>query len=280
MAVALPASLVPWSRLNRRFMTIGLSDALAYRGTFILGIVFSLIPLATSLLLWLAIYRAGATGMSIAGFDLHGMLSYYLVMHLLGLAYVVEDVQWETTQQIRGGTLNSYLMRPLSYCLVQWDLKMAAVLVAAAIALIPAALVAAAAWSILVVPAEAWQWPAFAVAVLVGIQIAFILSLCIGLSAFWFLETSGFLMAAFPMQMVLSGSLFPLELLPKPVYAVVGNLPWTYMTYFPLQIWLGRLDAAAVTRGLLLQAGWLAALMGFAAWLWSRGIKRYEAVGG
>lgn len=275
----LPASLVPWSRLNRRFMAIALSDALAYRGTFLLGAVFSLLPLATSLLLWIAIYRSGGQGLTIAGFDLNAMLSYYLVQYILGIVNTAE-VEWDVTQQIRNGTLNTYLMRPLSYAMVRWDMMVAGIAVAAVLAVAPAALLFFAARPVLILPAAGWQWGAFLLAVVLGVHISFLMSLCLGWSAFWFLETSGFMQATFPFQMVLSGWLFPLELLPRAVWAVAGNLPWTYMTYFPLQIWLGRLDPAAVLRGFAFQAFWIAALFALAAFLWRRGIRRYEAVGG
>lgn len=260
-------------------MAIALSDALAYRGTFILGAVFSLLPLGTSLLLWLAIYRSGASGMAIAGFDLNSMLSYYLVQYILGLTSAAE-VEWEVTEQVRNGTLNAYLMRPINYAMVRWDMMVAAVAVAVGLALVPAAILFAVARPILVLPSSGWALGAFVLSALLGIQVTFLMGLAIGLMAFWFLETSGFLMAVFPMQMILSGWLFPLELLPKSVYAVVGNLPWTYETYFPLQIWLGRLSPPEIGRGFALQGFWVLALLGAVTLLWRRGIRRYEAVGG
>ena len=273
-------SLVPRWRVHLKVVSVGISDALAYRGSFLLGIVTSLIPLVTSLLLWSAIYKAGGTGMVIAGFDINQMLSYYLVMNVLRLAGTVEDAQWEVTQQVRSGALNNILLRPFNYVVMQWDLRMAAVGVGALLAVLPAAILFFVARSVMVLPAADWQWGVFAVSALLGIQISFLVSVCVGLSAFWFLETSGFLMTVFPLQMILSGALFPLELVPGKLFAVLGLLPWAYTTYFPLQVYLGRVTPAAAAQGLAMQAFWIAALAGVAALMWRRGLRRYEAVGG
>jgi len=267
-------------RLNRQVFAIGFADALAYRGTFMLEIVFTFIPLVTSLLLWSAIYRSGGSGLAIAGFDLNQMLSYYIVMNILRLAAFVEDVQWSVTQQIKDGQLNAYLMRPVNYILFQWDLRMASVVFGTFLTLLPAAVLAVAARHILVVPATGWQWAAFGLSAFMGIQIGFLLSMAVGLSAFWVLETSAFQQAVFPIQMVLSGSMFPLELIPRKAFAVLQVLPWTYQSYFPMQVYLGRLDYLATLRGLGIQALWILVLGGLCGLMWKRGVRKYGAVGG
>jgi len=270
---------VPHWRIHRQFVLIGISDAVAYRGAFLLGVLTSLIPLATSLLLWSAIYRAGGAGMSIAGFDLNAMLSYFLVTTTLRMSGLAQDSQWEITDQVRNGRLSNFLLRPINYVSMHWDLRMTSIAVGILLAALPLGVLLFAAHSILVYPAEAWRWTAFAVSVVLGIQISFLLSVCVGLSAFWFLESSGVMWAIMPIQMVLSGVLFPLELVPRGLFSILGLLPFTYETYFPLQIFLGRAGADAVARGLAMQVFWVATMAGVVSLLWRRGTLRFEAVG-
>jgi len=271
---------VPQWRIHRQFIAIGISDAIAYRGAFLLGILTSLIPLATSLLLWSAIYRAGGAGMQIAGFDLNAMLSYFLVTTALRMSGLAQDSQWEITDQVRNGRLSNFLLRPINYVVMHWDLRMTSIVIGVALASIPIGVVLAAAHSVLVYPAAGWRWAAFALSVLLGIQISFLLSVCVGLTAFWFLETSGVMWAIMPIQMVLSGALFPLELVPGWLFRLLKFLPWTYETYFPLQIFLGRVEPAAIAQGVALQVFWVAMLCAAVALVWRRGTLRYEAVGG
>jgi len=270
---------VPRWRIHRQFVSIGMSDAIAYRGAFLLGIFTSLVPLATSLLLWSAIYKAGASGMQIAGFSLNAMLSYFLVTTALRMSGLAQDSQWEITDQVRNGRLSNFMLRPLNYVSMHWDLRMTAIVVGVAMAAIPLGAVLISARSVLVYPAEGWRWAMFGISVLLGIQVSFLLSVCVGLSAFWFLETSGFMWAIMPIQMVLSGTLFPLELVPGWLFRLFTLLPWTYETYFPLQIFLGRVEMPAIIRGLALQAVWVAVLSLVVSLMWRRGTRHYEAVG-
>ncbi|HEX2101907.1 MAG TPA: ABC-2 family transporter protein, partial [Candidatus Synoicihabitans sp.] len=57
-------------------------------------------------------------------------------------------------------------------------------------------------------------------------------------------------------------------------------LPYYYQMYFPAAIFTGRLDYAQTVEGLGLQAFWVLALLAFAQFLWSRGLRRHTAVGG
>ena len=58
------------------------------------------------------------------------------------------------------------------------------------------------------------------------------------------------------------------------------SLPWYYAYGFPIELALGRADAAAVGRGFALQLAWGLVGTGLLTVLWRRGVKRYTAVGG
>lgn len=276
----IPAAVIPFSRVYRRGISIGLSDMLAYRGAFFIQFLFQMFPLITALLLWTAVYRTGAPGMTPGGYTAPAMLSYFLVLNLLRLGTFVEDLQWTLPQQIRKGELNKFLLRPVDFVMMEWHMRMGQVLMGVALMLIPGAIVCFVARHILIVPAEGWRWGAFLLSVVLGIQIGFLVSVCVGFVAFWLLETTAFLHAIFPIQMMLGGGFFPLELLPKGLYAVLHHLPWAYQTYLPMQIYLGKLDATQTLAGLVGQAAWVAALFALSVVLWKRGLLRYTAVGG
>lgn len=279
MALVRAASL-PFSRLHRQVLAIGIADTLAYRGSFILQFLFMLFPLLTSLLLWSAVFRGSGPDLLPGGFDMKRMLSYYLVTAFVGLVSFMGEMQFEVTRAIKDGQLNKFLVRPVHYIMVEWHLRMASVLVNTVLILIPAALVLFFARSVLVIPDEAWRWGAFLLSVFLGMQIGFLLGLLIGLLAFWMLETSAFLHALMPIQMMLNGSWFPLELLPKKVYAVLGSLPWAYQRYFSMKVYLGQLDPVETLIGLGIQTAWVLGLSALTALVWKRGIRRYGAVGG
>ena len=76
------------------------------------------------------------------------------------------------------------------------------------------------------------------------------------------------------------GHLFPLNILPPVVAQALEYTPFPYLLFFPVSIYLGQRSGAELWHGLLIQAGWVLLAYGLARFVWSRGIKKYSAVGG
>jgi ABC-2 type transport system permease protein len=56
--------------------------------------------------------------------------------------------------------------------------------------------------------------------------------------------------------------------------------PFPYQLYFPVNVYLERTTGAELVAGLLIQASWVVAAYALTRFVWSRGIRHYEAVGG
>jgi ABC-2 type transport system permease protein len=234
----------------------------------------------TAIMLWRAVYANGGAGFAPGGFDIHGMLSYFILLNMVRVVTFVEDLQWMLPQWIRRGDLNKYLIRPVDFLLMEWHMRLGGLLMHILLLVPPAAAVCFFAREVLVVPAEGWRWAAFLVSLVLGFQIGFLVSACVGFIAFWMLDTTSILYAIFPIQMLLGGGWFPLDVLPPKVFAVLNQLPWSYQTYFPMRVYLGRVDLAGALLGLLGQLVWIGILAAIAITLWKRGLRRYVAVGG
>jgi len=63
------------------------------------------------------------------------------------------------------------------------------------------------------------------------------------------------------------------------VRTVAEVLPFRAMVSFPVELALGRLDAAATVQGFLLQIVWLVATFVLFRVVWSRGVRVFSAVG-
>lgn len=276
----IPAAALPFSRVYRRGIAIKMTDTLAYRGSFFIEFFFQLFPLVTAVMLWRAVYANGGADFAPGGFDIHTMLSYFILLYMIRLVTFVEDLQWMLPQWIRRGELNKYLIRPVDFMLMEWHMRLGQLIMSLLLALIPAAIVLIYAREVLIVPTEGWRWAAFVISLVLGFQIGFLVSACIGFLAFWMLDTTSILYAIFPIQMALGGGWFPLEVLPPKLFAVLNQLPWSYQTYFPMRVYLGRVDVAGAIEGLIGQLVWIGVLGSLAALMWKRGLKRYAAVGG
>jgi ABC-2 type transport system permease protein len=100
------------------------------------------------------------------------------------------------------------------------------------------------------------------------------------LLAFWVLEVATFIFILFAFEYVAGGHLFPLDMLPAGVQTALQLTPFPYMLYFPVSVYLGRLQGAELWQGLALQGFWVVASLTLARVVWRRGLKHYSAVGG
>jgi ABC-2 type transport system permease protein len=74
--------------------------------------------------------------------------------------------------------------------------------------------------------------------------------------------------------------LFPLDILPPALTKVLAFTPFPYQLFFPVSVYLNRIQGAALWQGILIQIFWVVAFYILARVVWRRGIKKYTAVGG
>ncbi len=100
------------------------------------------------------------------------------------------------------------------------------------------------------------------------------------LLAFWVLEVSTFIFIVFAFEYIAGGHLFPLDILPAPLTKALYFTPFPYQLFFPVSIYIGKTTGAALQQGLVIQMLWVIAAYALARLVWSRGIRKYSAVGG
>ena len=72
---------------------------------------------------------------------------------------------------------------------------------------------------------------------------------------------------------------FPIDILPMGIQQVVMSLPFPYLIYFPVQVYLGNITGALLIKGLLISAAWMVVLGLSMKYVWSKGLKVYESIG-
>ena len=61
---------------------------------------------------------------------------------------------------------------------------------------------------------------------------------------------------------------------------VIRALPTSYLAYFPAAVFLGKIHGTKLLVGLLVELGWLVALIIVCRVAFRRGVRRYSAFGG
>lgn len=281
----MPAARAAGSRVNMATLStyghvvrIGIQNTLVYRFNFLARSAFSLVPLLTTLLLWRTIY-AGREG-GISGYSLGQMTSYYLMVLLVDTLTAVTDDDWQVAADIKDGNINQFLLKPMDYLGYRFCLYGAGRLVYALASLVPIGLFFLYYRASFHLPESPAVWGWFLLSLGLTAMLQFLISYTMALLAFWVLEVSTLILFLYALEYVAGGHLFPLDLLPPWLAAVLAWTPFPYELFLPVGIYLGRVSGAALYHGILLQCVWVAIMYGVARWVWRRGILRYGAVGG
>lgn len=226
------------------------------------------------LVVWSAIARAH--GGSSGGYTPGQFAAYYIVWTLVrNMNIVFTPFGWET--RIREGTFSALLLKPLHP--IHYDLAYFAGWKFVVILLwLPIAALLTFVFHPTLNPTPL-DVMVFAIAIWGGYLIRSMLLWFLGLITFWTTRVGALFQLYFAAELVLSGRLVPLSLLPKWAQTLANFLPFQWTFGYPIQALVGRLSATDLLTGLAMQALWIAIGGGLVAVLWRFSVRRYSAVG-
>jgi ABC-2 type transport system permease protein len=123
------------------------------------------------------------------------------------------------------------------------------------------------------------QWAAFAVAIWGAFLLRSLLLWLIGLVAFWTTRTSALFDLYLVVELLLSGRLAPMSVLPDWVRATADWLPFASTFGFPIECVVQPRSTGWLVGGLATQAAWIGLAAVAVALVWRRAVRRHAAVG-
>ena len=262
----------------RKVFEIGLQNTFVYRWNFLLRSLFSLVPLAGTVFIWRAVFASSKT--TIGTYDYASMIWYFLVVLMVENLVTPTEDEWQIASDIREGQLSAFLIKPMNYLGYRISLFVSSRLIYTLVTLVPAALVVFWFRDYVVLPRHASTWPLFFISVTMAASISFLIAYSLAMFAFWILEISTIVFILYSFEYFLSGQTFPLDIMPAWFQAILRWLPFPYELFFPVQIFLEKVQGAELWTGLAIQAGWVFLMWLASQALWRRGIRHYQAVGG
>jgi ABC-2 type transport system permease protein len=248
---------------------------LQYRASIVLWLLWGVTEPAIALGIWWAIAGDG----SVAGYARADFARYFFAVMLINQLTIAWD-SWYLDRWIRDGDLNYRLARPLHPAHeavaenIAYKARTASVIVVVW-------LVVAAAWPAVRLPLDPARWAITVVAVLLAAAMRFFISFTTGLLAFWTTRATAIMELHAGVSLFLAGRIAPLALLPPAVASVAGVLWFRGMLSFPVDLLTGAVQGGdAVVRGFAEQVVWLGFWILAYRIAWSRGIRKYGAVGG
>jgi ABC-2 type transport system permease protein len=260
-------------------INIGIQNTLVYRVNFLFRAAFGLIPLMATIYLWRAVY-SGKEGADVAGYTLAGMISYYLLVTIVDALTGVTEDDWQIAADIKDGNINQFLLKPIDYMAYRLCLFFSGRLIYMIVAVFPVGLFVLLQRQYFVPPASPELFVLFLISMFLTALLQFFMSYTMAMLAFWVLEVSTFIFILFALEYVAGGHLFPIDILPPALSEALKYTPFPYQLFFPVSVYLGRVEGAELWKGLVIQTFWTVFFFLFSRWVFGRGIRKYTAVGG
>ena len=240
---------------------------------------FYMIGMIAEPIIYLVVWStvAEAQGGEVAGYSAGAFAAYYIVWTLVrNMNIVFTPYGWEW--RIKNGALSGMLMRPIHP--LHYDIAFFA---GWKIVVIVLWLPIAAVLSLIFRPELSPGWleiGVFSLAIWGAYLIRTMFLWALGMISFWTTRVSALYELFFAMELLLSGRLVPMALLPEWAQRVAWFLPFQWTFGFPIEALVGQLSPSELIRGLGMQLLWIAIGWGLVELIWRRGVGRFTAVGG
>ena len=255
-----------WLRLYLEFGRVGFVNALAYRLRYFTGIVTYFIYVSVYYFIWKAIYEHST---SIEGFDFSQLLTYIGVGWIIRSFYF-NNIDQELAYQVMEGRLAMDLIKPVNIQLMYVARAAGESIFRLVLLTAPTALLLFFVYPLLP-PSSGRHTGVFLVSVILSFLIVAAINFIVGTFALRLQSILGLMRAKFFLLELFSGLLLPISFFPEVFQKIFALLPFEYISYVPMLIYLGKLDGSGLARAIALQFFWVAVLLaiGNAMWSWS-----------
>jgi ABC-2 type transport system permease protein len=262
-------------RLYFEFARVGFLNTLAYRLRYYTGIVTYFIYVSVYYFIWKAIYEHSA---SIEGFDFAHLLTYIGVGWIIRSFYF-NNIDQDLAYQVMEGRLAMDLIKPVNIQMMYLARAAGESVFRLALLTIPTAVVLFLVYP-LRLPASVGHAGAFLVSVSLSFLIVAAINFAVGTFALRLQSILGLLRAKFFLLELFSGLLLPMTFFPQVVQKILDLLPFQYISYVPMLIYLGKLHGGGVARAIAIQVFWVAILMAIGNGLWRWSTRKLIIQGG
>lgn len=207
------------------------------------------------------------------------IISYYLFLLIASVfltSHIEEDVAKE---DIREGLLTKYLLKPFSYYWIKFFEELPYRVLQGFYGVIVLLILYLFFGKIFVLTNDFLIIILSIIIMIFAYFLFFTYKIIIGLIAFWLIDIGGFLQLQEMFILVFAGYVIPLEFLPKWLENIANILPFSYMIYYPIISFEGKLVHSQLIWIILFQAIWLFILILIYNFLWKKGLQKYSAVG-
>lgn len=253
-------------RVYVEFARMGFIDTLAYRLRYYTGIVTYFIYVSVYYFIWRAIF---ANSSHIEGFDFAQILTYISVGWIIRSFYY-NNIDQDLATQVTEGSLVVNLIKPVNVQLLMIARALGESVFRLALLTVPTTVVLFLVYPVRR-PASLGHFAAFLVSSILSFFIVAGINFAVGTLAIRLKSILGLLRAKYFLLELFSGLLLPISFFPPIFQKMLAAMPFQYISYIPVLLYLGKISGAKILQQLALQLFWVVAMLalGHVMWRWS-----------
>lgn len=257
---------------------ISFAQEFAYKANFVMWRVRNVFTILLTYFLWSTVFADSSTGLF--GYNRTEILTYVFGIMIVR-AMVLSARAMDVAGDIANGDLSNYLLKPFSYFKYWLTRDVSSKVLNLMFAVAEFAILFLILKPDFLLQTNIAILISFFIVIVLAMLIYFLMLFLISTIPFWAPELawgSHFLITVVIVES-LSGSLFPINILPEYLYKAVMFLPFPYLIYFPVQVYLGNISGQEFALGISVASFWVMLLALTLKYVWQKGLKVYESVG-
>ncbi len=257
------------------FARVAFLKILAYRLRYFTGIVTYFINVSVYYFIWSAIYSSSP---DVAGYNLGQMITYVAVGWITRSFYF-NNVDRDMATEVLEGKISQNLIKPVDTQLMYVAQTVGEATFRALLFTLPIGLVLVLVYPIHP-PASLAAGLLFVLSSLFSLLILTLINFFVGTLALHIYSIIGVIRAKYFVVEFFSGLLVPIGFFPKTLQKIMYLLPFPYISFTPLQIYLGKEQGLQAYLSLGAQILWVSFLFWIGRMAWRHGTKRLSIQGG
>ncbi len=255
----------------------GFLSSLEYRLDYIFTILTAIFPIFIQVFIWTNVYTEKNN--AVFGYSFEQMICYAVLCNFVN-HLISSNVHSLVNEDIKSGALNAYLLKPVNYIGYRAAGAFGGKITEFCIVSVLGTLSIGFLYFFSKIGISGLHILLFLASILLAFILHFFIFLCFSFAAFWITDTANLFRTFQVVVMVISGSVFPLDIFGELFMKISRLLPFQNLVYVPLNIIMGKLPLWESLQSLLIQIIWAFLFFVLAQIMWKRGSRRYMGIGG
>lgn len=265
-------------RVYYQFAKNTFQTLITYRLQTFLSFVSSVMAIFVQISIWTALYRGNvAAGGTVDAVSLSDMLTYVILSTVVSV-FTQSRVIYTISSRVRTGEIAMDLIKPISFFKYVFSLNTGQNAFGAVFRALPLILIFVPLYRISV--PDAGHFIVFVLSIFNAMLIRYLITYALGLTGFWAVKIWHLEFLFSIMMEIFAGSVVPLWFFPAFFVRVSDFLPFKFIHFVPLSIYLQKLTLWESLLSLIYQLLWIGALFALSRLIWARGVKKLVLQGG